>query len=67
MCRRYGAHLSKEQVAEIVAPHPDTLELVCSWLEFNGMPPSSISMARGGSLMTVADMPVSQADKLLHQ
>ncbi|KAH9172012.1 hypothetical protein EDB89DRAFT_1967157, partial [Lactarius sanguifluus] len=25
---RYGAHLSKEQVAEIVAPSLDTLELV---------------------------------------
>ncbi|KAH9168991.1 subtilisin-like protein [Lactarius sanguifluus] len=24
---RYGAHLSKEQVAELVRPHPDTLEL----------------------------------------
>ncbi|KAH9013722.1 peptidase S8/S53 domain-containing protein [Lactarius hengduanensis] len=29
---RYGAHLSKEQAAELVRPHPDTLELVTSWL-----------------------------------
>src|SRR6266702_496078 len=40
---RYGAYLSKEQVAELVAPHPDTLELVNSWLEHHGIsssPPS---------------------------
>jgi tripeptidyl-peptidase-1 len=29
----YGAHLSKEQVAQLVAPHPDMLEVVGSWLE----------------------------------
>jgi len=27
---RYGAYLFKEQVAELVAPHPDTLEFVSS-------------------------------------
>ncbi len=62
---RYGAHLSKEQVAEIVAPHPDTLELVNSWLEYNGVPPSSISMTHGGSWLTLAGVPVSQANELL--
>jgi tripeptidyl-peptidase-1 len=62
---RYGAHLSKEQVAEIVAPHPDTLELVSSWLEFNGMPLSSISTTHGGDLLTVPGVPVSQANQLL--
>jgi tripeptidyl-peptidase-1 len=29
---RYGMHLSREEVADIVAPHPDTLKLVKSWL-----------------------------------
>jgi hypothetical protein len=33
-------HLSKE---EVVAPHPQSLERVSSWLEYNGVPPSSIS------------------------
>ncbi|KAI9453713.1 hypothetical protein BJY52DRAFT_1189412 [Lactarius psammicola] len=46
---KYGAHLSKEQVAELVAPHPDTLELVHSWLEYRGIPSSSVSVTRGGS------------------
>ncbi|KAF8261716.1 Pro-kumamolisin, activation domain-containing protein [Lactarius quietus] len=40
---KYGSHLSKEQVAELVAPHPDTLALVQSWLKHHGVPPSSIS------------------------
>jgi tripeptidyl-peptidase-1 len=62
---RYGAHLSKEQVAEIVAPHPDTVELVCSWLESSGVPASSISTTQGGGWLTVADVPVSQANELL--
>ena len=61
---RYGAHLSKEQVAEIVAPHPDTLEFVFSWLEFNGVSRSSISTTHSGWL-TVAEVPVSRANRLL--
>ena len=62
---RYGMHLSREQVAELVAPHPDTLELVYSWLAFNDVPPSSISMTRGGSWLTVAGIPICQANKIL--
>ena len=62
---RYGAHLSKEQVAQLVALHPDTLELVSSWLKYNGLPQSSISTTHGGGWLTIAGVPVSQANKLL--
>jgi tripeptidyl-peptidase-1 len=62
---RYGAHLTKEQVSQLVAPHPDTLELVSSWLKYNGVPPSSISITHGGCWLTVTSVPVSQANKLL--
>jgi tripeptidyl-peptidase-1 len=62
---RYGAYLTKEQVSQLVAPHPDTLKLVSSWLKHNGMPPSSISLTHGGSWLTVAGVPVSQANILL--
>ena len=62
---RYGAHLTKEQVAQLVAPHPDSLKLVGSWLRHNGVPPSSISTTHGGCWLTVAQMPVSRANKLL--
>ena len=62
---RYGAHLSREQVDELVAPHPDTLELVFSWLKYNDVPPSSISSTHGGGWLTIAGVSVSQANKIL--
>ena len=62
---RYGAHLSREKVAELVAPHPDSLELVFSWLKYNGVPSSSISPTNGDSWLTVIGVPVSQANTLL--
>ncbi|KAH9025407.1 subtilisin-like protein [Lactarius pseudohatsudake] len=62
---RYGAHLSKEQVAELVRPHPDTLELVTSWLVHHGVRPSSISMTHGGAWLTVSNVLVSQANEML--
>ncbi|KAI9450052.1 subtilisin-like protein [Lactarius psammicola] len=61
----YGAHLSKEQVAELVAPHPDTLELVQSWLGHHNVPSSSVSVAHGGSSLMLAGVPISQANNLL--
>ncbi|KAH9026547.1 subtilisin-like protein [Lactarius hengduanensis] len=62
---RYGAHLSKEQVAKLVAPHPETLDLVNSWLEHYSVPTSSVSTSHGGGWITVAGVPVSQANELL--
>lgn len=35
---RYGEHLSKEQIAKLVAPHADTLELVGSCLSRTACP-----------------------------
>ncbi|KAI9447282.1 subtilisin-like protein [Lactarius psammicola] len=62
---RYGAHLSREQVAELVRPGTDTLELVSSWLAHHGVRSSSISTTHGGAWLTVTDVLVSQANKLL--
>ncbi|KAH9060148.1 subtilisin-like protein [Lactarius vividus] len=62
---KYGAHLSKEEVAQLVAPHPETLELVNSWLEHHGVPSSAISMTHGGSWLRLTGVPVSQANELL--
>ncbi|KAH9045641.1 subtilisin-like protein [Lactarius pseudohatsudake] len=61
---RYRAHLSKEDVAKLVAPHPDTLELVHSWLAHHGMQSSFISTTHGGGWLTTTEVPVSQADEL---
>ncbi|KAH9175625.1 subtilisin-like protein [Lactarius sanguifluus] len=62
---KYGAHLSREQVARLVAPHTDTLELINSWLAHHGVPTSSISTSHGGGWLTLVGMPVSQANRLL--
>ncbi|KAF8269178.1 subtilisin-like protein [Lactarius quietus] len=60
----YGEHLSKEQVAELVAPHPRTLELVNSWLKHNGIPSSSV-IRQGGNTLVLKEVPVSKANTLL--
>jgi tripeptidyl-peptidase-1 len=62
---RYGAHLSKEQVAELVAPHPDTLELVGSWLAHHEVPSSAVSTTHGGGWLTIKKVPLAQANTLL--
>ncbi|KAH9175587.1 subtilisin-like protein [Lactarius sanguifluus] len=62
---KYGAHLSKEQVAQLVAPHPDTLSLIKSWLGHHAVSSSSISTTHGGSWLKLTGIPVSQANELL--
>ncbi|KAH8980544.1 subtilisin-like protein [Lactarius akahatsu] len=62
---KYGAHLSKEQVAQLVAPHPDTLDLINTWLRHHTVPSSSISTTHGGSWLKLTGIPVSQANELL--
>ncbi|KAH9056246.1 hypothetical protein EDB87DRAFT_1263942 [Lactarius vividus] len=47
----YGIHLSREQAAKLVALHPCTLEPVHSWLEYCGIPSSSISVTNGGGAL----------------
>ncbi|KAH9073479.1 subtilisin-like protein [Lactarius deliciosus] len=62
---RYGAHLSKEQVAQLVAPHPNALGLIKSWLGHYAVPSSSISTTHGDSWLKLAGIPVSKANELL--
>ncbi|KAH8979443.1 subtilisin-like protein [Lactarius akahatsu] len=62
---QYGKHLSKEEVAKLVEPHPDTLELVHSWLAHHGVHSSSISTSHDGGWLTVMDVPVPQDNELL--
>ena len=62
---RYGAYLSKEQVAEHVRPHPESLALINAWLVHHGIRSSSISPTHGGGWLTVSDVLVSQANQLL--
>ncbi|KAH9174831.1 peptidase S8/S53 domain-containing protein [Lactarius sanguifluus] len=62
---RYRAHLTKEQVADLVAPRPQSLELVNSWLEHHGISSSSVSMTHGGNTLMLEAVPVTQANTLL--
>ncbi|KAH9083877.1 subtilisin-like protein [Lactarius deliciosus] len=62
---KYGAHLSREEVAELVAPPSDVLELANAWLAHRGIPPSAILTKHGGSWLTVIGVPVSRANELL--
>ncbi|KAH9021333.1 subtilisin-like protein [Lactarius pseudohatsudake] len=62
---RYRAYLTKEQVAELVAPRPETFELVNLWLEHHGISSSSISMTHGGNTLMLKDVSVTQANTLL--
>ncbi|KAH9160013.1 subtilisin-like protein [Lactarius sanguifluus] len=62
---RYRAYLTKEQVADLVAPRPETLGLVNSWLEHHGISFSSISITHGGNTLMLKAVSVTQADTLL--
>ncbi|KAH9159272.1 peptidase S8/S53 domain-containing protein [Lactarius sanguifluus] len=62
---RYGAHFTKEQVADVVSPHPDTVELVSSWLGHYDIPSSSTSMTLGGNWLRVVGVSVSRANRIL--
>ncbi|KAH9029515.1 subtilisin-like protein [Lactarius pseudohatsudake] len=55
----------KEEVAELVAPPSDVLELANAWLDHHGVQPSTISTKHGGSWLTLTGVPVSRANELL--
>ena len=55
---------SKAEVAELVKPGPDKLELIGAWLVHHGIRSSSVSTTHGGAWPTVPDVFVSQANQL---
>ncbi|KAH9036775.1 subtilisin-like protein [Lactarius deliciosus] len=61
----YSAAPSLMHVADLVSPPPRTLELVNSWLEFHGVPSSSVSMTHGGTTLTLSGVSIIQANALL--
>ncbi|KAF8264518.1 subtilisin-like protein [Lactarius quietus] len=62
---KYREYLSQVQVADLVAPHSDTVKLVESWLNFYDVPSSSFSMSHLGNWLKVTGVRVSQANSLL--
>lgn len=61
---RYGQHLSKEEVEALVAPHPDTVDIVEEWLTFHGVNLDDAVRKIGGSWLTIK-VTVSQAEHML--
>ncbi|KAI8969372.1 subtilisin-like protein [Trametes punicea] len=61
---KYGQHLSKEDVAALVTPHPDSVDLVDSWLSEHGLDPSACQRSHAGDWVTVR-VSVAQAERML--
>ncbi|KAJ7036507.1 peptidase S8/S53 domain-containing protein [Mycena alexandri] len=62
---RYGQHLSKEEVAALVAPHPDSVEAFESWLQHHGINPTDAHfLSAGGEWITIR-VSVAQAERML--
>ncbi|KAJ3761594.1 tripeptidyl peptidase A [Lentinula raphanica] len=61
---RYGQHLSKAEVEAIVAPHPESLELVTDWLASHGLGEEDITRSPAKDWMTIT-VPVREAEKIL--
>ncbi|KAI0695326.1 subtilisin-like protein [Cerioporus squamosus] len=61
---RYGQHLSKEDVAALIAPHPDSVDLVEAWLLAHGLDTTSTNRSPAGDFVTIR-VSVAQAEKML--
>ncbi|KZT21194.1 subtilisin-like protein [Neolentinus lepideus HHB14362 ss-1] len=61
---RYGQHLSKEQVEELVKPHPDSVDLVEQWLEHHGIQVADTHRSGGGDWVKLI-VTVDQAERML--
>ncbi|KAJ7508833.1 peptidase S8/S53 domain-containing protein, partial [Mycena galericulata] len=63
---KYGQHLSKEEVDALVAPHPDSVEAVESWLEHHGINPADpYFRSSAGDWITIRAS-VAQAESMLN-
>ncbi|KAJ7228236.1 subtilisin-like protein [Mycena pura] len=61
---RYGEHLSKEEVEELVAPRPESIDAVNEWLSTHGIQDKDIGRSPAGDWLTV-HIPVSLVEKML--
>jgi tripeptidyl-peptidase-1 len=61
---RYGQHLTKEQVEELVAPSAASLEHVDKWVKSHGCDPSSISHSPAKDWVIIK-VPISVAENML--
>lgn len=58
--------MSKEVVDAFVAPHPDSIEAVDSWLQHHNINPADISRQTGGGEWLLVRVTVAQAERMLN-
>jgi tripeptidyl-peptidase I len=61
---RYGAHLTKEEVEALVAPHPQSIDLVNDWLSSHGFHEDDLVRSPAKDWVTIK-VPVRVAEKML--
>lgn len=61
---RYGQHLSKEEVEELVAPHPETLDAVNEWLSSLGFTDEDMVRSPAKDWITII-VPLGKAEAML--
>ncbi|EIW76307.1 tripeptidyl peptidase A [Coniophora puteana RWD-64-598 SS2] len=61
---RYGAHLSKEEVDELMSPHPESLSIVDEWLASHGFDESQLVRSPAKDWVTIR-VPVVVAEEML--
>lgn len=61
---RYGQHLSKEEVDELITPHPESVSLVDEWLALHGLRGSAVSRTASGDWVKVK-VPINLAEEML--
>ncbi|KAF8204657.1 tripeptidyl peptidase A [Pholiota molesta] len=62
---RYGQHLSKEEVEELIAPHPESLNTVNDWLASLGFTDEDIVRSPAKDWITIK-VPISMAEQMLN-
>lgn len=58
-------HLTKAEAEALVAPHPDSVEAVDSWLEHHGVAPEAVRHGTGGGEWVTLRVSVAQAERML--
>lgn len=61
---RYGEHLTHDEVNELVAPHPESVDRVTAWLASHGLSEADLSRSAAGDWLKVT-IPISLADDML--
>ncbi|KAJ7068686.1 tripeptidyl peptidase A [Mycena amicta] len=60
----YGAHLSQQEVDELIAPSVESVEAVNEWLSSHGIQDSDIVRSSAGDWLTIR-LPVAHVEKML--